>query len=90
VGDAWLFLCAFIALGYSSALLAADVASFATGGCARGIRSEELLGKMSNGTGKLTKEEWIDFHEKIFAMLDEKRPASSMRANTSAPAVATS
>ena len=68
-----LLVCGFIALGYSSSLLAADVASFATGGYARGIRSEELMGKMSNGTGKLTKEEWIDFHEKIFVMLDKKK-----------------
>jgi hypothetical protein len=68
-----LLICGFIALGYSNVLLAADVASFATGGYARGIRSEELMGKMSNGTGKLTKQEWIDFHEKIFAMLDKKK-----------------
>jgi hypothetical protein len=68
-----LLVCGFIALGCSSVLLAADVASFATGGYARGIRSEELMGKMSNGTGKLTKAEWIDFHEKIFVMLDKKK-----------------
>jgi Ca2+-binding EF-hand superfamily protein len=71
-----LLVCGFIAFGYSSLLLAADVASFATGGYARGIRSEELMGKMSNGTGKLTREEWIDFHEKIFAMLDKKKTGS--------------
>ena len=28
--------------------------------------------KMSDGTGMLTKDEWIAFHEKIFTMLDKK------------------
>ena len=28
--------------------------------------------KMTNGTGMLTKDEWLAFHEKIFAMLDKK------------------
>jgi hypothetical protein len=51
----------------------ADVASFATGGYARGLRSEELMKKMTNGTGMLTKDEWIAFHEKIFVMLDKKK-----------------
>jgi hypothetical protein len=47
--------------------------SFATGGYARGLRSEELMKKMTNGTGMLTKDEWIAFHEKIFVMLDKKK-----------------
>jgi EF hand len=51
----------------------ADVVSFATGGYARGLRSEELMKKMTNGTGMLTKDEWIAFHEKIFVMLDKKK-----------------
>ena len=71
-----LLVCGFFAVGLSSASLAADVASFATGGYARGIRSEELMEKMTNGTGKLTKDEWIAFHEKIFAMLDKKKTGS--------------
>ena len=29
--------------------------------------------KMTNGTGILTKNEWIAFHEKIFIMLDKKK-----------------
>jgi hypothetical protein len=68
-----LLVCGFFAISHSSGLFAADVASFATGGYARGIRSEELMGKMSDGTGKLTKAEWIAFHEKIFVMLDKKK-----------------
>jgi hypothetical protein len=69
-------ICGFFVLSYSSASLAADVASFATGGYARGIRSEELMKKMTNGSGQLTKDEWIAFHEKIFTMLDKKKTGS--------------
>jgi EF-hand domain pair len=66
-------ICVFATLTYSRVSLAGDVASFATGGYARGIRSEELMKKMTNGTGMLTKDEWIAFHEKIFVMLDKKK-----------------
>jgi Ca2+-binding EF-hand superfamily protein len=64
--------CVF-ALTFSSVSIAADtVVSFATGGYASSLRSEELMKKMSDGTGMLTKDEWIAFHEKIFTMLDKK------------------
>jgi EF hand len=64
--------CVF-ALIFSFVSVAADnVVSFATGGYASGLRSEELMKKMSDGTGMLTKDEWIAFHEKIFTMLDKK------------------
>jgi hypothetical protein len=66
-------ICVFAALTYARVSLAGDVASFATGGYARGIRSEELMKKMTNGTGMLTKDEWIAFHEKIFVMLDKNK-----------------
>jgi Ca2+-binding EF-hand superfamily protein len=66
-----LSICTF-ALCYPVASVADDVVSFATGGYARGIRSEELMRKMTNNTGMLTKDEWIAFHEKIFQMLDKK------------------
>jgi EF hand len=66
-----LLTCVF-ALTYSLVSIA-DVVSFATGGYARGLRSEELMKKMTNGTGMLTKDEWIAFHEKIFVMLDKKK-----------------
>src|SRR5271155_2820441 len=66
-----LLTCVFV-LTYSFVSFA-DVASFATGGYARGLRSEELMKKMTDGTGMLTKDEWIAFHEKIFAMLDKKK-----------------
>ena len=60
------------ALTYSFASIA-DVVSFATGGYASGLRSEELMKKMTSGTGMLTKDEWIAFHEKVFVMLDKKK-----------------
>ena len=62
------------ALGFSVAALAEDMASFATGGYARGLRSEKLLAKMdTNGDGMMSKDEWLAFQEKIFAMLDKKK-----------------
>jgi Ca2+-binding EF-hand superfamily protein len=64
--------CVF-ALSYSVVSIADDVVSFATGGYASGLRSEILMKKMTNGTGMLTKDEWIAFHEKIFVMLDKKK-----------------
>ena len=51
---------------------AENVVSFATGGYAGGLRSEELMKKMSDGTDRLTKDQWIAFHEKIFTMIDKK------------------
>ncbi len=68
-----LLVCMFVAMTYSCVSLADDVVSFATGGYARSIRSEELMRKMSNGTGKLTKDQWLAFHEQIFVMLDKKK-----------------
>ena len=66
-------LAGIFALSYSLPSIADDVVSFATGGYARGLRSEELMKKMTTGTGMLTKDEWIAFHEKIFVMLDKKK-----------------
>jgi hypothetical protein len=65
--------CAF-ALAYSVASLADDMVSFATGGYARGLQSKELMRKMdTNGDGMLSKDEWIAYQEKIFAMLDKNK-----------------
>jgi hypothetical protein len=64
--------CVF-ALTFPFVSIAADtVVSFATGGYASSLRSEELMKKMSDGTGMLTKDEWIAFHEKIFTMIDKR------------------
>jgi EF hand len=65
--------CAF-ALTYSVASLADDMASFATGGYARGLRSEKLMHKIdTNGDGMISKDEWIAYQEKVFAMLDKNK-----------------
>jgi Ca2+-binding EF-hand superfamily protein len=65
--------CAF-ALSYSAASFGDDMASFATGGYARGLRSERLLAKMdTDGDHMMSKAEWLAFQEKIFAMLDKNK-----------------
>jgi hypothetical protein len=59
---------------YSAASLADDMASFATGGYASGLRSEKLMHKMdTNGDGMVSKDEWIAYQEKVFAMLDKNK-----------------
>jgi hypothetical protein len=65
-------LACVLALTYSFVSIADTVVSFATGGYASSLRSEELMKKMSDGTGMLTRDEWVAFHEKIFTMLDKK------------------
>ena len=61
-----------IALAYSTASIADDMASFATGGYARGLHSDELMHKIdTNGDGMISKDEWIAYQEKVFAMLDK-------------------
>jgi EF hand len=67
-----LLACVF-ALTHSVMSTADDIVSFATGGYARGLRSEELMKKMSGGGGALTKDQWLAFHEKVFLMLDKKK-----------------
>jgi Ca2+-binding EF-hand superfamily protein len=67
-----LLVCGF-ALTCSFVSIAEDVVSFATGGYASGLRSEELMRKMTGGTEMLTKDQWIAFHEKLFLMLDKKK-----------------
>jgi hypothetical protein len=63
-----------LALTYSAASFADDMASFATGGYARGLRSEKLLAKMdTDGDHMMSKAEWLAFQEKIFTMLDKKK-----------------
>jgi hypothetical protein len=63
--------CVF-SLTCSLSAAAEDIGSFATGGYARGLRTHELMAKIdTNDDGMISKDEWIAFHEKIFAMLDK-------------------
>jgi len=65
---------AVIAMTCSAAAFADDMASFATGGYARGLQSEKLMHKMdANGDGMVSKDEWLAFQEKVFAMLDKDK-----------------
>jgi hypothetical protein len=65
--------CAF-ALTYSVASLADDMVSFATGGYAGGLRTQEMMHKIdTNGDGMISKDEWIAYQEKVFAMLDKNK-----------------
>jgi hypothetical protein len=65
--------CAF-AFSYSVAPLADDMVSFATGGYASGLRTPEMMHKIdTNGDGMISKDEWIAYQEKVFAMLDKNK-----------------
>jgi hypothetical protein len=62
-----------LSLTYSFASIAADDGSlFATGGYARGIRSDQPTDKISDHSGVPTRSKWIASHEKIFTMIDKK------------------
>src|ERR1700722_2349170 len=76
IRPAILMACA-LALTYSVTAFADDMASFATGGYARGLQSEKLMHKIdTNGDGMISKDEWIACQEKIFAMLDRNKTGS--------------
>ena len=71
IRPAILMACA-VALTYSVTAFADDMASFATGGYARGLQSEKLMHKIdTNGDGMISKDEWIAYQEKIFAMRED-------------------
>lgn len=62
------------ALIVSLSSFADDPASFATGGYARGLRSEKLMQKIdTDGDGMISKEEWMAFQEKAFDLLDKAK-----------------
>ena len=65
--------CAFTAT-FSAASFADDIVSFATGGYASGLRTKEMMHKIDvNGDGMISKDEWLAYQEKVFAMLDKNK-----------------
>jgi len=48
--------------------------SFATGGYARGLETQQMLGKIdANGDGKVSQDEYIEFQIKVFEVMDTKK-----------------
>jgi hypothetical protein len=63
-----------IALAWAAAASGDDMVSFATAGYASGLHSMALMHKIdTNGDGMVSKEEWLAFQEKVFAMLDKNK-----------------
>ena len=51
-----------------------DMASFATGGYARGLRTMSEMHKIdTDGDGTVSKAEWLAYQEKVFAALDKDK-----------------
>jgi len=74
IRSAVLWMAGAIAMTCSAAAFADDMVSFATGGYARGLQSEKLMHKMdTNGDGMISRDEWLAFQEKVFAMLDKNK-----------------
>jgi Ca2+-binding EF-hand superfamily protein len=66
---------ALIAAGLGPPIATAnDMVSFATGGYARGLRTMDEMHRIdTNGDGKVSKQEWLAYQEKIFAALDQHK-----------------
>jgi hypothetical protein len=60
-----------VTLAYSLSAVADDVASFATGGYAAGLRTKEMMNIIdTDGDGTISRAEWDAFQEKVFKALD--------------------
>jgi hypothetical protein len=68
---AFVFTASMITLAYSLGAVADDVASFATGGYAAGLRTKEMMNIIdTDGDGSISRAEWDAFQEKVFKSLD--------------------
>jgi len=64
----------FLALTCAPLANADDMASFATGGYARGLRTMTEMHKIdTDGDGTISKAEWLAYQEKVFAALDKNK-----------------
>src|SRR2546427_5910810 len=62
------------ALGYGARAAADDMASFATGGFPRRLRTPAIIHNMdTNGAGMISNDERVAFPEKVFAMLGKSK-----------------
>jgi EF hand domain-containing protein len=62
------------ALTCASLANADDMASFATGGYSRGLRTMSEMHKIdTDGDGSISKAEWLAYQEKVFAALDKNK-----------------
>lgn len=62
------------ALTYSLVSVADNILPFATGAYAHGLQGPDILAKIDiDGDGVISKDEWLAFHEKVFAMLDKDK-----------------
>ena len=56
-----------------------EVAAFATGGYASGLLTQDMFNKIdANHDGTITRDEFIDYHLKIFHMMDTSRVHQGM------------
>ena len=61
-------------LGCASLASADDMASFATGGYARGLRTMDEMHKIdTDGDGTVSKAEWLAYQEKVWSALDKDK-----------------
>jgi EF hand len=61
-------------MSFAPQVLADEMASFSTGGYATGLRTKDTMHKMdANHDGMVSRDEWIAFQEKLFAMLDKSK-----------------
>ena len=62
---------AAVTLAFSLSAVADDVASFATGGYAAGLRTKEMMSIIdTDGDGTISRVEWDAYQEKVFNALD--------------------